>query len=90
MLCATRSRVAEGAGLERDQALRWPPSQGSEQERRGLGRASESISEPEFGTGSRSARIVLRTPGNAARADPAEGRGAPLLQTCSWETRRVL
>ena len=83
-------RSADGTGLKRGQALRWPPSHGSEQERRGLERASESISAPVFGTGSRSALIVPRTPGNAARADPAEGRGAPLLQTCSWETQRVL
>jgi hypothetical protein len=35
------------------------------------------ISDPVVGTGSLSALIVLKTLGNAARADPAEGSGAP-------------
>ena len=48
-----------------------------------LGRESESISDPVFGTGSLSALIVLKTPGNAAWADPVEGSGAPLLQSRS-------
>ena len=51
--------------------------------RQELGRGNESISDPVFGTGSLSALMVLLTPGNAARVDPAEGRGAPLLQNRS-------
>ena len=43
-------------------------------------RGSESISDPVFGIGSRSAPIVLMTLGNAARADPVEARGAPLYR----------
>jgi hypothetical protein len=45
-----------------------------------LEQGSESISDPVFGTGSRSALMVLTTPGNAARADPVEGSGAPLYR----------
>ncbi len=53
-----------------------PPPR-SELRRRTLERESESISDPVFDAGSLSAFIVLRTLGNAARADPDEGRGAP-------------
>ena len=54
--------------------------QGSERGDDGLGRRSESISDAVFGTGSLSALIVLKTPGNAARVDPVEGSGAPLYR----------
>jgi len=37
----------------------------------------KSISDPVAGTGSLSALIVLKTLGNAARAYPVEGSGAP-------------
>src|SRR4051812_47325666 len=57
--------------------------------RRQLGRASQSISEPVFGAGSRSAFVVLRTLANAAQADPIEGREALLLQNRSGETWQV-
>ena len=45
-----------------------------------MGRESESISDPVFDAGSRSASIVLMTLGNAAQADPVEERGAPLYR----------
>ena len=42
-----------------------------------MGRGSESVSDAVFGIGigGLSALIVLKTPGNAARVDPVEGRG---------------
>ena len=52
--------------------------------RRGSGRRSEHISESVFSAARLSARIVLRTSGNAARADPIEGRGAPQVGTESF------
>ena len=48
----------------------------NEEGRSGSGEA-KIISDPVVGTGSLSALIVLRTLGNAARADPVEGSGAP-------------
>ena len=75
--------IASGTGLERGQALAEVSTARERTRRRELGRGSESISDPVFGTGSLSALIVLLTPGNAARADPAEGSGAPLLQNRS-------
>lgn len=65
-------------GLMRDQAhvevsAMW--------ERTGDGSRSggtNQISDPVVETGSLSALIVLRTPGNIAQVDPAEGSGAPL------------
>ena len=70
--------IANGAGLERGRVqarvrAAWKRTSGQK-----LGRGSESISDHVFGTGSLSALIVLSTPGNAAQADPVEGRGAPL------------
>lgn len=48
----------------------------NEEARSGSGEA-KIISDPVVGAGSLSALIVLMTLGNAARADPAEGSGAP-------------
>lgn len=53
---------------------------GERTRRRGLGRRNESISDPVFGAGSLSARVVPMTPGNAVRADPVEERGASLYR----------
>ena len=52
----------------------------SEQDDKGLGLGSETISDPVFGTGSLSAFVVPMTPGNAVRADPVEERGASLYR----------
>ena len=76
-------KLASGTGLERGQALAEVSTAREQTRRRELGRGNESISDPVFGTGSLSALMVLLTPGNAARVDPAEGRGAPLLQNRS-------
>jgi hypothetical protein len=70
-------------GYKRDRALRRSPPHRSERGDEGLEQGSESISDPVFDTGSRSALMVLTTPGNAARADPVEGSGAPSLQNRS-------
>ena len=51
-------------------------------------RRSESISDFVFGAGSLSALIVLKTPGNAVQADPADGKGGVVVQNRYWETRR--
>ena len=86
-----QSNAAGGAGLRNGaRLLRRTPPQGNERGDDGLGRGSESISNAVFGTGSLSALIVLKTPGNTARVDPVEGSGAPLLQNRSCETRRGL
>jgi len=81
LLCSTNSNSPEHgaieAGLGPGGGLR---RQGSKRGRRELGRGSESISDPVFGIGSRSASIVLMTLGNAAQADPVEERGAPLYR----------
>ena len=50
---------------------------GANEERIGWSGEAKNISDPVFGTGSRSALIVLMTLGNAVRADPVEGSGAP-------------
>jgi hypothetical protein len=50
---------------------------GANEEKRSCSGEGEFISDPVFGIGSLSALIVLMTPGNAARADPVEGSGAP-------------
>jgi hypothetical protein len=44
-----------------------------------LERRSESISDFVFDTGSLSALVVLMTPGNAARADPVDGKGGVVV-----------
>jgi len=44
-----------------------------------LERRSESISDFVFGTGSLSALVVLMTPGNAAQADPVDGKGGVVV-----------
>ena len=76
---ADRFRDSRGhRGLERDLACTASPPCGSELGETKLGRGSEFISDPVVGVGSLSALIVLQTSGNAARADPAEGSGAPL------------
>ena len=51
-----------------------------------LGRGSESINEPVFEPGSRSALVVPMRAGNAARRGPATGKGGAVLQNRSWET----
>ena len=81
--CVRPTESSRGTGLERDQALRRSPPQGSERGDGQLERGSESISDPVFGAGSRSALIVLLTLGNAAQADPVEGSGAPYVQNRS-------
>jgi DNA-binding IclR family transcriptional regulator len=83
ILCSTNLGQPTVPGYKRDQALRQSRPHGSERGDEGLEQGSESISDPVFGTGGRSALIVLTTPGNAARADPVEGSGAPLLQNRS-------
>jgi hypothetical protein len=55
-----------------------------------LGLESESISDPVFDAGSRSAFVVLMTLGNTARVDPADGKGGTVVQTRSRATRRRL
>ena len=75
--------IASGAGLETGPGPAEVSAARERTRRRRLGRGSESISDPVFGTGSLSALIVLMTPGNAAQADPVEGSGAPLLQNRS-------
>lgn len=77
------TQIASGTGLERGQALAEVSTAREQTRRWELGRGNESISDPVFGTGSLSALMVLLTPGNAARADPVEGSGAPLLQNRS-------
>ena len=77
------TQIASGTGLERGLALAEVSTEREQTRRRELGRGNESISDPVFGTGSLSALMVLLTPGNAARADPVEGSGAPLLQNRS-------
>ena len=73
--------IANGARLEWDQAsAEVSAATGANERRPRLERASESISEPVFGIGSLSACIELTTLGNAAQADPVEGRRASLLQ----------
>ena len=47
--------------------------------REGLGRRSESISDFVFGTGSLSALVVLMISGNAAQADPVDGKGGVVV-----------
>ena len=68
---------ADGTGLERGRAQAVVCAAWERTSRQKLERGSESISDHVFGTGSLSALIVLLTPGNAAQADPVEGRGAP-------------
>jgi hypothetical protein len=63
--------------------LRQSPLHGDKRGDEELERGSESISDPVIGAGSRSALIVLMTAGNAARADPVEGSGAPSVQNRS-------
>ena len=46
-------------------------------EKIGWGGEAKNISDSVFGTGSLSALMVPRMLGNAARADPVEGSGAP-------------
>ena len=50
---------------------------GANEERIGWSGEAKNISDPVLSAGSRSALIVLMTPGNAAHADPVEGSGAP-------------
>jgi len=73
---------AGGAGLRSGTG---PPGmsspEGSEQDDEELEPGSESISDPIFGTGSLSALVVLKTLGNAVRADPVEERGASLYRS---------
>ena len=73
---------AGGAGLRSGTG---PPGmsspEGSEQDDEELEPGSESISDPIFGTGSLSAIVVLKTLGNAVRADPVEERGASLYRS---------
>jgi hypothetical protein len=76
-LCLTNRIVASGTGLERDQALRISRPRGSERGEDGWSGEAKKISNSVVGTGSRSALIVLLTPGNVARTDPVEGSGAP-------------
>jgi hypothetical protein len=83
ILCSTNPSSWRRRAEKRGQALAEVSAARERTRRRGLGRASESISEAVFGTGSLSALIVLKTPGNAAQADPVEGSGAPLLQNRS-------
>jgi hypothetical protein len=79
-LCATHFQKADGAVAENGAGPgRNSPPTGSEHRERGKwGRRSEYISNAAFVAGRLSALIVLGTSGNAARADPAEGSGAPL------------
>jgi hypothetical protein len=72
-------QIAEGTGLERDQALRKSPPHGSELGEE-VGAGKRIISDSVFGAGSLSALIVLMTSGNAAQADPIEGSGASLYR----------
>ena len=60
--------------------LRLSPLQGIKPGGEELERGSEQISDLVFGAGSLRALIVLTTPGNTARVDPAEERGAPLYR----------
>jgi hypothetical protein len=70
--------IASGTGLERDLALRTLHRMGANEERIGWSGEAKKISDDlVFGTGSRSALIVLMTLGNAVRADPVEGSGVP-------------
>jgi len=75
------------------------PSDGSQSEgarertrtsERRVGPDRETISGRVQAVGSRSAAIVLRTLGNAADADPVEGRAVPRTKNRRWETRREL
>jgi len=59
--------------------LRTSPLQGAKRGEEGLERRSESISDFVFGTGSLSALVVLMTPGNAAQADPVDGKGGVVV-----------
>jgi hypothetical protein len=71
-------------GLERD--LAYAEVSAARERTEGDGkweRRSEQISNAVVATGRLSALIVLITSGNAARADPTEGSGAPLLQSRS-------
>ena len=66
-------------GLERGRA--WAELSADRERTQGeeeWGRRSEYISNAVFVAGRLSALIVLGTSGNAARADPAGGSGAPL------------
>jgi len=69
--------VASGTGLDRGQA-RAELSAAWERtlERIGGSGEAKNISDSVIGAGSRSALIVLKTLGNAARVDPVEGSGA--------------
>ena len=58
--------------------VRKSPLRGSELGTGSWSGEANQISDPVVGAGSLSALIVLLTSGNAARADPAEGSGAPL------------
>jgi hypothetical protein len=69
--------AAAGAGPGLRGCLR---RMGANEETRSCSGETKIISDPVIGAGSRSALIVLRRLGNAARADPEEGSGAPLYR----------
>ena len=60
--------------------LRLSPLQGIKRGDEELERGSEQISDHVFDAGSLRALVVLMTPGNTARVDPVEERGAPLYR----------
>jgi hypothetical protein len=65
-------------GLERDRAHAEISTARERTWRNEVGAGKRINKQPVVGTGSLSALIVLLTSGNAARADPTEGSGAPL------------
>jgi hypothetical protein len=71
-----QSKQPKAQGYKRARLLRRLLLQKSEQRSKDWSEQANQISEFAVGTGSLSALIVLKTPGNAVRADPDEGRGA--------------
>ena len=81
ILRSTSSRMPYGMGQYKyGQTLRLSPLQGNKPGGAELGRGSEQISDLVFDAGSLRASVVPTTPGNTARVNPVEERGAPLYR----------
>src|ERR1700674_6105075 len=89
-LCSTNPSSWRRRAKKRGQALAEVSAARERTRRRWVGAGERINKRRRIRHRSLSALIVLKTPGNAARVDPVEGSGAPLLQNRSCETRRGL